>query len=392
MQQFPELKPQARILLGPGPSNVSARVLKAMASPVLGHLDPEYVVLMEDIKKLMRMVFRTENEITFPVSGTGSAGMESAIANLVEDGDEVVIGVNGVFGTRATDCAERMGAKVHRVEAEWGRIIEPAQVEAALKGCKKPKLVVLVHAETSTGVWQPVEEIARLAHRYGALMVLDAVTSLACIPVLIDEWQIDACYSCTQKGLSAPPGLSPYTLSERAMAAIRGRKTKCRSWYLDVGLIAQYWGVERVYHHTAPITMNYALYEALRIVVEEGLEARWQRHQQNAAALQAGLSALGLEFAAQEGHRLPQLNAVKVPAGVDEAKIRAALLKTYNMEIGAGLGPFKGKVWRIGLMGESSRRENVVLVLNALEQLLKSAGVEIVRGRALAASDAVYGE
>jgi alanine-glyoxylate transaminase/serine-glyoxylate transaminase/serine-pyruvate transaminase len=392
MQQFPELKPHARILLGPGPSHVSARVLKAMASPVLGHLDPDYVALMEDIKKLLRLVFRTDNEITFPVSGTGSAGMESAMANLIEDGDEVVIGSNGVFGGRAADCAERMGAKVHRVEAEWGRIIEPAQVEAVLKQCKKPKLVALVHAETSTGVWQPVEEISRLTHQYDALMVLDAVTSLACVPVLIDEWQIDACFSCTQKGLSAPPGLAPYTLSERAMAAIRARKTKCRSWYLDVGMIAQYWGAERVYHHTAPITMNYALYEALRIVVEEGLEARWQRHQLNAAALQAGLSAMGLEFAAQEGHRLPQLNAVKVPAGVDEARIRAALLKTYNTEIGGGLGPFKGKVWRIGLMGESSRRENVVLVLNALEQLLKSAGVEIVRGRALAASDAVYGE
>jgi alanine-glyoxylate transaminase / serine-glyoxylate transaminase / serine-pyruvate transaminase len=390
VQQFPELNPPARILLGPGPSNVSAQVLKAIASPMLGHLDPDYVALMDQIKKLLRIVFRTGNEITFPVSGTGSAGMESAIANLIEEGDEAVIGVNGVFGTRMAECAERMGAKVHRVEAEWGRIIEPGQVETALKACRKPKLVAVVHAETSTGAWQPVEEIARLARQHGALIVLDAVTSLGCIPVEIDQWQIDACYSCTQKGISAPPGLAPLTLSERAMAAIHGRKTKCRSWYLDVSLIAQYWGAERVYHHTAPISMNYALYEALRIVVEEGLEARWRRHQLNAAALQAGLRAIGLEFAAQEGHRLPQLNAVKVPAGVDEAKIRTALLRTYNMEIGAGLGPFKGKVWRIGLMGESSRRENVVLVLNALEELLGSAGVEIVRGRSLAAADAVY--
>jgi alanine-glyoxylate transaminase / serine-glyoxylate transaminase / serine-pyruvate transaminase len=390
VQEFPEFNPQARLLLGPGPSSVSPRVLKAMASPMLGHLDPDYVALMEEIKKLLRIVFRTTNEITFPVSGTGSAGMESAIANLIEEGDEAVIGVNGVFGTRMAECAERMGAKVHRVEAEWGRIIEPGHVEAALRAARKPKLVGVVHAETSTGVWQPVEELAGLARRHGALMVLDAVTSLGCIPVEIDRWQIDACYSCTQKGISAPPGLAPLTLSERAMAAIRGRKSKCRSWYLDVGLIAQYWGAERVYHHTAPISMNYALYEALRIVNEEGLEVRWRRHELHAAALQAGLRAMGLAFAAQEGHRLPQLSAVKVPDGVDEATVRTALLRVYNMEIGAGLGPFKGKVWRIGLMGESSRRENVVAVLNALEQLLGSSGVEIVRGRALAAADAVY--
>ncbi len=390
MQQFPEFNPQARILLGPGPSNVSPRVLKAMASPMLGHLDPDFIALMEEIKKLLRTVFQTGNEITFPVSGTGSAGMESALANLIEEGDEAVVGVNGVFGARAADCAERMGAKVHRVEAPWGRIVDPQEIEAALKACKRPRLVAVVHAETSTGVLQPVEEISQLAHQYGALMVLDAVTSLGCIPVHIDRWQIDACYSCTQKGISAPPGLAPLTLSERAMAAIGERKTKCRSWYLDVAMIAQYWGTERIYHHTAPISMNYALYEALRIVVEEGLEARWARHLQNAAALQAGLSAMGLKFVAQEGHRLPQLSAIEAPAGIDEAAIRAALLRSYNMEIGAGLGPFKGKVWRIGLMGESSRRANVVLVLNALEQLLTDAGVEIARGRALAAADAVY--
>jgi alanine-glyoxylate transaminase/serine-glyoxylate transaminase/serine-pyruvate transaminase len=390
--QSAEFNPPSRLLLGPGPSNVNPRVLNAMASPMLGHLDPDFISLMEEIKSLLRTVFQTANEITFPVSGTGSAGMESAIANLIEEGDEAVVGVNGVFGGRAADCAERMDAKVHRVEAEWGRIIDPAQIEAALKACKRPKLVAVVHAETSTGVLQPLEEIARLAHQYGALMVLDAVTSLGCIPVRIDQWQIDACYSCTQKGISAPPGLAPLTLSERAMTAIRNRKSKCRSWYLDVSMIAQYWGTERIYHHTAPISMNYALYEALRIVVEEGLEARWARHLRNARALQAGLSAMGLKFVAQEGHRLPQLSAVQAPDGVDEAAIRAALLRSYNMEIGAGLGPFKGKVWRIGLMGESSQRGNVVLVLNALEQLLSDAGVEIARGRALSAADAVYAQ
>jgi alanine-glyoxylate transaminase / serine-glyoxylate transaminase / serine-pyruvate transaminase len=388
--QFAEFNPQPRILLGPGPSNVSPRVLKAMSAPLLGHLDPDFASLMEEIKKLLRFVFQTTNEITFPVSGTGSAGMESALASLLEEGDEAVVGVNGVFGTRAAECAERLGARVHRVEAEWGRIVEPAKIEAALKACKRPKLVAAVHAETSTGVLQPIEEISRMAHQHGALMVLDAVTSLGCIPVMIDEWQIDACYSCTQKGISAPPGLSPLTLSERAMAAIRSRKSKCRSWYLDVSLIAQYWGAERVYHHTAPISMNYALYEALRIIAEEGLEARWRRHRLNAAALQAGVAAMGRKFVAQEGHRLPQLTAVEAPQGIDEAAIRTALLRTYNMEIGSGLGPFKGKVWRIGLIGESSQRGNVVLVLNALEQLLSAAGAEIVRGRAMTAADAVY--
>ncbi|MFI5353699.1 MAG: pyridoxal-phosphate-dependent aminotransferase family protein [Candidatus Binatales bacterium] len=390
MASFPELRPAARILLGPGPSNIHPRVIKAMVSPMVGHLDPEFLKVMEEIKKMLRIVFRTTNEITFPISGTGSAGMEAAMANLIEDGDEVIVGVAGVFGQRLADVGERLGAKVHKVEANWGRIVEVERIAAALKAAKRPKLVAIVHAETSTGVQQPVEEVARLAHEHGALMVMDAVTSLGCIPVEIDKWGIDACYSCTQKGIGAPPGLAPFTISERAREVVRTRKSKCRSWYLDVSLIEHYWGPDRLYHHTAPITMNYALYEALRIVIEEELEPRWRRHQVNANALHAGLTAMGLQLAAQEGYRLPQLTAVAVPDGIDEAKVRAELLRLFNMEIGAGLGPLKGKVWRIGLMGESSRRENVMLVLNALEEILGSMGMEIVRGRALSAADRAY--
>ncbi len=364
--------------------------MKAMLSPMLGHLDPDFISVMEQIKKLLRMVFRTDNEITFPVSGTGSAGMEAAMANLIEPGDEVIVGVAGAFGTRLAEIAERLGAKLTRLDAEWGRIVEPARVADALKAAKKPKVVALVHAETSTGAHQPIEEISKLVHDTRALMVLDAVTSLGCMPVEVDKWQIDACYSCTQKGIGAPPGLAPITFSERAMDAVHRRKSKCSSWYLDVALIEHYWGPDRLYHHTAPITMNYALYEALRIVVEEGLETRWKRHVANAAALVAGLSAMDLKLVAQEGHRTPQLTAVAVPDGIDEARVRAELLRLFNIEIGAGLGPFKGKVWRIGLMGESSRRENVMLVLNALEEILGSMGLEIARGRALSAADRAY--
>jgi alanine-glyoxylate transaminase / serine-glyoxylate transaminase / serine-pyruvate transaminase len=387
---FPELQPHSRVLLGPGPSNINSRVMRAMAAPVVGHLDPDFVRVMDDIKRMLRIVFRTANEITFPVSGTGSAGMETALMNLLEDGDDVVIGVNGVFGERMADAAARLGARVHRVDAEWGRVIEPQRIEAALKAAGRPKLLGIVHAETSTGVLQPVERLGAMAHRYGALMLLDAVTSLACVPVEIDEWEVDACYSCTQKGLSAPPGLSPVTFSARALQAVRRRETKTRSWYFDLAMIEKYWGAERVYHHTAPITMNYALYEALRIVTEEGLEARFRRHRENAAALQAGLSALGLEAAAQEGHRLPQLAVVRIPAGIDDVKVRAELLRNFNIEIAGGLGPLKGKVWRIGMLGESSRRQHVTLLLGALETILSSMGMELTRGAALAAAERAY--
>ena len=387
---FPELQPAPRILLGPGPSNVNPRVMKAMVSPVVGHLDPDFVHVMENIKRLLRIVFQTANEITFPVSGTGSSGMETALMNLVEEGDEVVVAAAGAFGERFGDAAQRLGARIHRVEAEWGKIVEPERIEAALKAARKPKLLAVVHAETSTGMHQPVEELGAMAHRYGALILLDAVTSVGCVPVEVDKWAIDACYTCTQKGISAPPGLAPVTFSERAMQAVRSRKSKSRSWYFDLAMIERYWSAERLYHHTAPITMNYALYEALRIVVEEGLEQRFARHQANATALRAGLDAIGLKPIAQEGHRLPQLAVVAIPNGIDDAKVRGDLLKDFNIEIAGGLGPFKGKVWRIGLLGESSKRENVMMVLNALEAALSSQGFELARGAALKAADRAY--
>jgi alanine-glyoxylate transaminase / serine-glyoxylate transaminase / serine-pyruvate transaminase len=387
---FPELQPSARVLLGPGPSNIHPRVMKAMLSPMVGHLDPDFIRVMDDIKKMLRIAFRTANEITFPVSGTGSAGMQTVMANLIEAGDEVVIGTAGVFGTRMVEVATRLGARIHRVDAEWGRIVEPELMEKAIKAAKSPKLVAIVHAETSTGIDQPIEEISKMAHAHGALMAIDAVTSLGCSPLEIDGWQIDACYSCTQKGIGAPPGLSPVTFSARAMEVVRKRKTPCTSWYFDLSLIEKYWGPDRVYHHTAPITMNYALYEALRIVVEEGLEARFKRHRGNAAALQAGIEGMGLGLAAQAGFRLPQLTTVAVPSGIDEAKVRAELLEKFNIEIGAGLGPLKGKVWRIGLMGESCKRQNVMLILSALETILQSMGFELARGKSLAAADRAY--
>jgi alanine-glyoxylate transaminase/serine-glyoxylate transaminase/serine-pyruvate transaminase len=370
MTAFPAFQPPSRLLMGPGPSQVAPSVLRALGAPLLGHLDPAFVKMMDEIKVMLRQVFLTRNEITFPVSGTGSAGMEFCFVNLLEPGDEAVIGVNGVFGCRMADVAERCGARVTKVEAPWGRIIEPAQIAEALRG-RRPKLVAIVHAETSTGALTPVEEISRLARESGALMLLDTVTSLGGCPVRVDDWGIDAVYSGTQKCLSCPPGLAPVSLSPRALEAATRRKSNVQSWYLDVNLLASYWGQERAYHHTAPISMNYALHEALRLVLEEGLEARWKRHQENHLLFKAGLAELDLTIASQEGHQLWQLNAVTVPAGVDEAVVRKRLLTDFNIEVGAGLGPFKGKVWRIGLMGETSKRENVQTILAALKSCLK---------------------
>lgn len=344
-----------------------------MSRPLVGHLDPVFVKLMEEVKTMLRAVFQTRNAMTFPVSGTGSAGMEFCFVNLIEPGDEVVIGVNGVFGQRMCEVAARCGARVVRVEADWGRIIEPDTVAAALRQCRQPKLVAIVHAETSTGVLTPPAELARLAQEAGALFVLDTVTSLGGCPVALDDWGVDAAYSGTQKCLSAPPGLAPVSFSPRAVEVVQRRKTKVQSWYLDLNLLASYWGEERVYHHTAPISMNYALHEALRLVLMEGLPARWHRHEQNHQQLKAGLESLGIQFVAQEGYRLWQLNAVTVPPGVDEAAVRRRLLDEFGIEIGAGLGPWKGKVWRIGLMGESCRAENVDRLLTALRCVLSTS-------------------
>ena len=382
--------PPRRLLLGPGPSQVHPRVLAAMAQPLVGHLDPAFIALMEETKRLLRQLFQTANDLTIPISGTGSAGLEACVVNLVEPGDEVVIGVNGVFGTRLVDVATRAGATVLKAEAPWGEAVPEEALAAAIARAHRPKLVVLVHAETSTGVWQPLEDASRLAHQAGALFVIDCVTSLAGCPVEIDRAGIDAAYSGTQKCLSCPPGLSPLTFGPRAVAALRARTRPVQSWYLDLTMIEKYWGEERVYHHTAPISMNYALYEALRLIMEEGLEARFRRHRLNHEALVAGLEALGLAMAVAPSWRLWTLNSVRVPEGVDDLAVRRALLVEDQIEIGGGLGPLKGKIWRIGLMGESSTAANVTTLLGALERLLPRHGMSVPPGAGVAAAQRVY--
>jgi alanine-glyoxylate transaminase/serine-glyoxylate transaminase/serine-pyruvate transaminase len=356
-------------LLGPGPSPVSARVLEALSLPVVGHLDPKFLEIMDQSMAMLREVFQTQNRLALPMSGTGSAGMETCFVNLLEPGDSVLIGVNGVFGTRMVDVAQRCGAQVDKVEAEWGTALEAEKFKTALAQ-KKYKVVALVHAETSTGVLQPLDDIARWVRQSGALFLVDAVTSLGGAPVRVDELGIDACYSGTQKCLGCPPGLSPVTFNERAIEAVRKRKTKVQSWYLDLSMIEKYWSSERVYHHTAPISMNYALHEALRMVLEEGLESAWQRHRRVHETFLREMRKLELEPAVAEGIRAPMINAIKIPDGVDDAKVRQRLYDDFNIEIGAGLGPLKGKIWRVGLMGHGARVENVELLAKALKQLI----------------------
>ena len=384
------LSPPERILLGPGPSNVHPRVLRAMSAPVIGHLDPAFLSIMDETRSLLKLIFQTRNEFTTPMSGTGSAGMETCFVNLIEPGERVVVCVNGVFGERMCDNVERCGGKLRRVEVPWGRTLDPEDVRKALKE-ERTKLVAVVHAETSTGVRQPIEPISELAREHGALLLVDTVTSLGGIEVKVDEWGVDACYSGTQKCLSCPPGLAPVTFSPKAMSAVHGRKRKVQSWYLDVSMIERYWGQERFYHHTAPISMIYALREALALVQEEGLEARFARHQLNHRALLAGLEPLGIKPFAEEGYRLPMLNSVCVPEGVDESAVRRHLLACYGIEIGGGLGVLKGRIWRIGLMGESSHRRNVLLVLSALADALGHQGKKVAPSAAVEAALAVYG-
>ncbi len=369
---FSDLDLSPRILLGPGPSMVSPRVLRAMATPLVGHLDPEFLTVMNQVQQLLRYVFQTKNELTIPISGTGSAGMEAALVNFIEPGDNVLIGVNGYFGERLYDMADRLGAHVDRLERPWGEVFDPDEVASALRQ-KAYKLVAIVHAETSTGALQPhVAEIARAAHEHGAILVLDTVTSLGGVPVEIDAWDVDVAYSGTQKCLSCPPGLAPITVGPRAREILRSRKSKVPNWYLDLTMVERYWGNERTYHHTAPITMNYALREALRIVAEEGLEARFARHRTNAEMLWAGLEELDLPPFVPLSHRNPTLTTCQLSPGIDDAGVRSRLLKEYNIEISGGFGPLKGKIWRIGLMGHSSRRENVTLLLAALRALTKA--------------------
>jgi alanine-glyoxylate transaminase/serine-glyoxylate transaminase/serine-pyruvate transaminase len=357
--------------MGPGPSDVPFEVLQAMAAPQIGHLDPKFLELMDENQSMLRRLFRTEARMTLPMSGTGSAGMETCFVNLIEPGEKVLVGVHGVFGTRMAEVARRCRAEVVTVEAPWGEHIPPTNFIEALQR-ERPAVAAIVHAETSTGVLQPVEEIARACREIGTLLILDCVTSLGGLPVEIDRWGIDAAYSGTQKCLSCPPGLSPVTVSDRAMEKIRSRKTAVQSWYLDLNLLAGYWGDDRAYHHTAPISMNYALHAALRLCFEEGLETRFERHRNLHRELAAGLHELGLSLASEEGFRLPMLNAIAVPEGVDEALVRATLLDRHGIEIGAGLGPLQGKIWRVGLMGASCTLNHVTLFLAALRSCLQA--------------------
>src|SRR5687768_16601642 len=358
-----------RTLLGPGPSDVPPRVLAALSRPTIGHLDPAFLQLMDEIRSMLQKVFRTTNEMTMAMSGTGSAGMETVFANLLEPGDKALVCINGVFGMRMADVASRCGAQVERIEAPWGTVFDQNDVIKAIDRTK-PKVVAIVHAETSTGAHQPVDRIGQAARDAGALFLLDCVTSIAGAPVEIDKWQVDAAYSGTQECLSCPPGLSPVTFPPRAMERLAARKSKVKSWYLDLSMIRNYWGQERAYHHTAPINMLYALHEALTITLEEGLDNRFARHRAMHDLLKTKLAALGITYASQAGHSLPMLNAVNIPSGADDAATRKKLLEDYGIEIGAGLGVFKNKVWRIGLMGHSASQRNVTLFTSALKEIL----------------------
>jgi alanine-glyoxylate transaminase/serine-glyoxylate transaminase/serine-pyruvate transaminase len=378
--------------MGPGPSDVNPRILEAMSRPTIGHLDPVFIEMMDEVKALLQYVFQTSNELTIPVSAPGSAGMETAFVNLLEPGDKVVICQNGVFGGRMKENAERCGAVPVMVEDEWGKTVDLDKVEKALADNPDTKVLAFVHAETSTGARADAESLCALAQKFGCLTIVDAVTALAGIELRVDDWGIDAIYSGTQKCLSCVPGLSPVSFSDRAVDVIKSRKSKVQSWFLDLNLVMGYWGsdAKRSYHHTAPINSLYALHEALVIVQEEGLEQSWRRHALNHRAFAAGIEALGLSFVVDEEYRLPQLNAVRFPDQVDDAAVRKALLNEYNLEIGAGLGNLAGKVWRIGLMGHASSRTNVLTCLSALGNVMAGLGADADSGAAIKAAQAVY--
>jgi alanine-glyoxylate transaminase/serine-glyoxylate transaminase/serine-pyruvate transaminase len=380
--------PPTRTLLGPGPSDVHPRVLEAMSRPTIVHLDPLFVGMMDEVKLLLQYAFQTENALTMPVSAPGSAGMETCFVNLVEPGDKVIVCINGVFGGRMKENVERCGGIAVVVEDDWGRAVDPAKVEAALAANPDTKIVAFVHAETSTGAQSDAQALTDLAHRHGALVIVDTVTSLGGTPVKVDEWEIDAVYSGSQKCLSCAPGLAPVSFGERAVHKIKARRSKVQSWFLDLNLVMGYWGSgqKRTYHHTAPVNALYGLHEALLILREEGLEKAWARHRRNHLALRAGLEAMGLDLIVREAERLPQLNAVAIPPGVDDATVRTGLLEQFGLEIGAGLGALAGKVWRIGLMGHSSNPRNVLLCLSALEAVLGDLGAPIRTGVAIGAA------
>jgi len=380
--------PPFRLLLGPGPSNVEERVLQAMSAQVIGYFDPCMPEITAEIRRLLNLVYGTENRASFPISGTGSAGMEAALINLIEPQDKVLIGHNGFFGDRMVQIVERCGGTPIKLGAEWGRPIFPDQIEAALKRERDIKILALVHAETSTGVLQPLDGLKQIVAGHGALLLVDAVTSLAGHPVEVDRHGIDACYSGTQKALSAPPGLAPLTLSEQAVEVSRKRSHKVQSYYLDMSLFEQYWGTNRFYHHTPPVTFYYGLLEALRIVEEEGLEARFARHHLNHRALVVGIEAMGLAMLVEPAYRLWTLNAIRIPSGVDDVKVRSRLLQEFGIEIGGGLGDLKGKIWRVGLMGKNSTASNVMLFLAALQRVLREESFPCASG--IAAAEEIY--
>ena len=384
--------PPLRTLMGPGPSDVSQRVLDAMARPTIGHLDPAFIDLMEEIKDLLRFAFRTDYEITFPVSAPGSAGMEMCFVNLVEPGDKVIVCQNGVFGGRMKENVERCGGQAVMVEDSWGTAVDPDKVEATLRAHPDAVILAYVQAETSTGVLSDVRTLAQLARQHDCLTIVDTVTSLGGSRLEVQEWGLDAVYSGTQKCLSCTPGLSPVTFNDRAIAKVKARKTPVQSWFLDLNLVLGYWGGEskRTYHHTAPVNALYGLHEALLMLKEEGLEQAWARHNRNYRALQAGIEAMGLQFKVAENERLPQLNAITIPDGVDDPALRKRLLDEYNLEIGAGLGPLAGRIWRIGLMGYASNRKNVLLCLDALNATLKDSGAAINPDTAVDAATQAY--
>jgi alanine-glyoxylate transaminase/serine-glyoxylate transaminase/serine-pyruvate transaminase len=384
--------PPVRTLMGPGPSDVNPRILEALSRPTIGHLDPVFVAMMEELKELLRYAFQTGNPLTMPVSAPGSAGMETCFVNLVQPGDKVVVCVNGVFGGRMKENVERCGGTAILVEDAWGTAVDPDKVEAALKANPDARILAFVHAETSTGAITDAKTLAEISRRHDCLTIADTVTSLAGSPLKVDEWGLDAVYSGSQKCLSCVPGLSPVTFNQRALDVITTRKQRVQSWFMDLNLVLGYWGGggKRSYHHTAPVNTLYALHEALVILKEEGLENSWARHRKNHEALKAGIEAMGLEFVVPDDQRLPQLNAVSVPAGVDEAAVRSMLLTEYNLEIGAGLGAMAGKIWRIGLMGYASNRTNVLLCLGALDAVLAGMKAPINAGVAVEAARAVY--
>jgi alanine-glyoxylate transaminase/serine-glyoxylate transaminase/serine-pyruvate transaminase len=384
--------PPVRTLMGPGPSDVNPRILEALSRPTIGHLDPAFIQMMDEIKQLLQYAFKTENELTMPVSAPGSAGMETVFVNLIERGDKVIICQNGVFGGRMKENVERCGAEAIMVEDPWGSTIDIDKAEQAMSDNLDAKAIAFVHAETSTGACSDVQALCGLAAKYDCLSIVDAVTSLGGIELQVDNWDIDAIYSGTQKCLSCVPGLSPVSFSERAAEEIRQRKTKVQSWFLDLNLVMGYWGsdAKRSYHHTAPINSLYALHESLLILQEEGLQNAWNRHALNHEALAAGLESLGLKFVVDKEYRLPQLNAVSFPDSVDDVAVRMALLNDYNLEIGSGLGVLAGSVWRIGLMGYASNKKNVLLCISALGNVLATQGMQADVSMAVVAAEAVY--